>query len=164
MERREKKEEIKNVERKLLKKKSNFFFELNNILTFANLQWRGGWVAESGTLLRCYTRKGIGGSNPPLSAPTKLPRSDSGFFYAPFPRKLPFKWKWDIKKYGWESAGGFVGAGHPSWDDLDFRRHQSPSYTSELVKGKKQRIISGFFYSKSLSLNKFSIFSIHQSF
>ena len=25
-------------------------------------------MAESGTLLRCYTRKGIGGSNPPLSA------------------------------------------------------------------------------------------------
>tara|TARA_Y100000385_G_scaffold285797_1_gene346437 strand:- start:470 stop:625 length:156 start_codon:yes stop_codon:yes gene_type:complete len=25
-------------------------------------------VAESGTLLRCYTREGIGGSNPPLSA------------------------------------------------------------------------------------------------
>ena len=35
-------------------------------------------MAESGTLLRCYTRKGIGGSNPFLSALKRIAKKISG--------------------------------------------------------------------------------------
>ena len=44
-------------------------------------------MAESGTLLRCYTRKGIGGSNPPLSA-SKSPDWIGAFLFPAAPSSL----------------------------------------------------------------------------
>ena len=44
-----------------------------------NFSWRGGRAVECDSLENCYTRKGIGGSNPSPSARSKKPRDKRGF-------------------------------------------------------------------------------------
>ena len=46
------------------------------------MDWWGGWVAETSSLLNCRTRKGSGGSNPPLTAKAKSYGEFRAIFFA----------------------------------------------------------------------------------
>ena len=117
----------------LFSKKSNLktqpICRLKRICIFAILSanpqdfWWGGWVAETSSLLNCRTRKGSGGSNPPLTAKEEKAGQTPGFLF--LRRRLKARFQ------GWESRNKKTYAAHKAFSSLKHPPRGTPSETRQ---------------------------------